>query len=120
MGWLKISKSPLTYKKNNMNVNTKNFDELVAAGFDGIVCLTAKNCGPCARLKPVLQALCDEELIPMVALDIEDNLPAARALGIRGAPAVISVKFGETIELAHVGEASVQVLRKKLGQLGVL
>ncbi|OAD82884.1 hypothetical protein ATN89_17535 [Comamonas thiooxydans] len=93
------------------------YRELVLSGFDGVVCFTAANCAPCKRLKPILEKVCEENLVPMVTVDIQENLADARALGLRGSPSVVSLRAngsGEsTAKLVHTGDATeAQILSK--------
>lgn len=96
------------------------FDQLVADGYDGLVCFTSKNCGPCARLKPILSVICEDELVPLVIVDIHDNLVAARSLGLRGAPSVVLVRPGRAPTNLHTGDATDAALRQKLQLASVI
>ena len=94
--------------------NKTSYEELARTGYDGLVIFTAQNCGPCARLKPLVEAICDEQAIPRVYVDIQENLPAARALGLRGSPSVVHLDGFGVGRLVHTGDASDAILRAKL------
>lgn len=104
-----------------MDSQTKpSYEELARDGYEGIVVFTAQNCGPCARLKPLVESICDEYTVPRVYVDIQENLPAARALCLRGSPSVVHLDGFGVGRLVHTGDASDAILRAKLAAAEVI
>lgn len=95
------------------------FKQLEADLFDGVVVFTSKNCGPCARVKPMLEQICDKHAVPLIVLDIHENIDAARALGLRGAPSVVVMELGAG-ENIHTGDTTSAALFEKLRNAGAL
>lgn len=57
-------------------------------------------CAPCQHIAPILDDMEAKGLISLTSLDVEQNMPAARASGVRGVPTLI-VRDDDGKELAR-------------------
>lgn len=73
------------------------FDELKAADykFPTVALFWGVNCAPCERLKPALRAVCADMGIRLEEFKLTDEMPAAKALGLRAVPSVVAVHKGD-------------------------
>ena len=78
------------------------FDSLLAGDPDKVLVVdfTAEWCGPCTRVAPMMEQLVDDygDRVKVFKLDVDVNKPISKRLNIRGIPAVIMFKGGETVE----------------------
>lgn len=76
------------------------FDALLANETLLVVDCTAKWCGPCKLVAPLMDQLADEygDRINVFKLDLDDNKPVANRFGIRSIPAVMFFRQGELLE----------------------
>lgn len=78
-------------------INTKEFDELIA-GDKPVVCdFFATWCGPCKMLAPVMDRLSGEygDRAEFVKVDIDENFDLAARYGIMSIPLVAVFRGGE-------------------------
>lgn len=68
-----------------------NYDQIVSNGGPAAVLFTSATCGPCKRLKPRMAAMAEARGFELHVLDIAQEMPAVRALGIRGVPAMVAL-----------------------------
>lgn len=75
--------------------------------------VTAKWCGPCRTLLPIVHALAAERAgsLRVGTLDVDEAVATATALGIRGAPTLILFEDGREIA-RHLGAASARTIRE--------
>ena len=68
-----------------------------------MVLYSGPNCGPCKRLKPMLDKVLDEygDDVHFVEIDIEKDSEIAQAAGISGTPCVQVFKNKERIEVMN-------------------
>lgn len=57
-------------------------------------------CAPCQHITPILDDMAAKGLISLTSLDVEQNMPAARASRVRGVPTII-VRDDDGKELAR-------------------
>jgi thioredoxin 1 len=77
------------------------FDSLVTHESLLVVDCTAKWCGPCKLVAPMMDQLANqyENRVKVFKLNMDDNIPIAKRFGIRSIPAVMLFKKGELIEI---------------------
>ena len=76
------------------------FDSLLANETLLVVDCTAKWCGPCKLVAPLMDQLAEEygDRINVFKLDLDENRSVANRFGIRSIPAVMFFKQGELLE----------------------
>ncbi|MGF1493471.1 MAG: thioredoxin [Microcoleaceae cyanobacterium] len=76
------------------------FDSLMANEPVLVVDCTAKWCGPCKKVAPLMDQLAEEygDRIKVFKLDLDTNKPVAKRFEVRSIPAVMFFKGGELIE----------------------
>ena len=76
------------------------FDSLLANETLLVVDCTAKWCGPCKLVAPLMDQLAEEygDRINVFKLDLDENRAVANRFGIRSIPAVMFFKQGELLE----------------------
>jgi thioredoxin 1 len=84
--------------KNVLAINDLNFPrEVLESAEPFLLEFTAKWCGPCRTLAPIVERIADDTLgrVRVGIIDIDDAPEVAARLGIRGAPTVVVFKCGE-------------------------
>jgi thioredoxin 1 len=84
--------------KNVLAINDLNFArEVLESAEPFLLEFTAKWCGPCRALAPLVELIADDTLgrVRVGVIDIDDAPDVAAKLGIRGAPTVVVFKSGE-------------------------
>ena len=105
------------------NVTTANdlgFDaEVLAAEEPVLVDFTAKWCGPCKRLAPILDEIADRHRgrYKVVAVDVEEAPLVVARYGVRGTPTLMVFRCGEPVA-QHVGLTTESKLLALLAQAG--
>jgi thioredoxin 1 len=76
------------------------FDALLTDAAVVVVDCTASWCGPCKLVAPLMDQLAAayEGQVKVFKLDLDENRPVAKRLGIRSIPAVMFFKNGELLE----------------------
>ena len=97
------------------NVKTANdmtFDaEVMSEDVPVLVDFTAKWCGPCKQLAPILDKLADENIgrIKVVKVDMDDAPRTSKQFSVRSVPTVLVFKNGQKTA-QHVGLTSKEKL----------
>ncbi|MFF3496103.1 thioredoxin [Streptomyces sp. NPDC002795] len=100
-------------------VTDADFEEQVLrAGRPVLVEFTARWCGPCRQLGPVLESIAQEERerLDVVALDVDVSPDAAVKYGVLGTPTLMVFKDGEPV-WSRVGARSKRKLLEELTEL---
>lgn len=95
------------------------YDEIVASGKKAVVLFTSVTCGPCKRLKPRLAALAEARGFELHILDIAQEMPAVRALGLRGVPALLTTE-NQLAVLQFQGDRTDEQIIDTLQRAGVI
>ncbi|MFI5955751.1 thioredoxin [Cryptosporangium sp. NPDC051539] len=74
-------------------------EEVLLSDVPVVVDFWADWCGPCRRIRPVLESLAAEwgERVRVVSLDIDVNPNAVRDYGVLGAPTLMLFEGGEPV-----------------------
>ncbi|HEY4055697.1 MAG TPA: thioredoxin family protein [Kofleriaceae bacterium] len=62
-----------------------------------ILDFTARWCGPCKTLKPVLQTLSTEYKADLVEVDVDDDPTQAQLYDVRAMPTVVLIRDGKEV-----------------------
>ncbi len=92
-------------KKHVVEVNDETFDREVLQSTEPVlVDFTAKWCGPCKALTPIVEKLAEEVAgrYKVVKLDTDDSPRTAQRYGIRGMPTLMVFRGGER-RAQHMG-----------------
>jgi thioredoxin 1 len=90
-------------------------DSVIKAGELVLVDFWAEWCGPCRRLAPTVEALATEYAgkVTVGKLNVDDNPTTASKFQIRGIPALLLFKGGQTVE-SIVGLVPKEDLKKAI------
>ena len=101
---------------NILAIDDDNFDDLVL-GSDRpfLLDFSARWCGPCKMMLPIVERLADENAgtVRVGKIDIDDSPRVAQRLGIRGAPTVVVFAAGKEVA-RHLGATNRDRLRSML------
>ncbi|MFE0650604.1 thioredoxin family protein [Streptomyces sp. NPDC059534] len=89
-----------TYGEAVAEVTDADFGtEVLAAGLPVLVNFTARWCGPCRQMKPVLGAIAAEEAarLRIVEIDVDRNPGTALTYGVLGTPTFMVFRAGEPV-----------------------
>jgi thioredoxin 1 len=91
--------------KHVVEVNDLNFSsEVLAARGTVLVDFTAKWCGPCKMVAPLVEKIARDRVgsVKVTKIDIDDSPGAATELAIRGAPTFVVLRDGKEVR-RHTG-----------------
>jgi thioredoxin 1 len=83
-----------------MEINTKELKEKITNGEKVMVEFWAQWCGPCRMMKPVFEAVANQNdsNVQMYTMDVDSNRELAGELGIRSIPTVKVFSNGQLVE----------------------
>jgi thioredoxin 1 len=101
-------------KRTLINVTSRtHFDELLKSYPNVIVDFTAKRCGPCQQLKPILKRLNSEiDEIQIIMVDVDKHEPISDEFGIMQMPTLLAMKNGK--KRGKLEEQSFTYLKKEI------
>ena len=98
-----------------LEINSQNFDTLIAGDQPVVLDFGATWCGPCQMVAPIIDELAKEYegkvVIGKCDVDQDQDLPGR--FGVRNIPTIIFVKGGEVVE-KKVGAQSKDTLKKSI------
>ena len=98
-----------------LEINSLNFDSLIAGDQPVVLDFGATWCGPCQMVAPIIDELAKEYegkgVIGKCDVDQDQDLPGR--FGVRNIPTIIFVKGGEVVE-KKVGAQSKDALKKSI------
>ena len=98
-----------------LEINSQNFDSLIAGDQHVVLDFGATWCGPCQMVAPIIDELAKEYegkvVIGKCDVDQDQDLPGR--FGVRNIPTIIFVKGGEVVE-KKVGAQSKDALKKSI------
>lgn len=98
-----------------LEINSQNFDSLIAGDQPVVLDFGATWCGPCQMVAPIIDELAKEYegkvVIGKCDLDQDQDLPGR--FGVRNIPTIIFVQGGEVVE-KKVGAQSKDALKKAI------
>ena len=101
-----------------LEINSQNFETLIADGKPVVVDFWATWCGPCQMVGPFIEQLAQEYegrvAIGKCDVDKDDELPSR--FSVRNIPTILFIKNGEVAKKL-VGAQSIDVLRKAVEEL---
>lgn len=101
-----------------LEINSQNFETLIADGKPVVVDFWATWCGPCQMVGPFIEQLAQEYegrvAIGKCDVDKDEELPSR--FSVRNIPTILFIKNGEVAKKL-VGAQSIDVLRKAVEEL---
>ncbi len=101
-----------------MEINSANFEEILASDKPVVIDFWAEWCGPCRMITPIIEELAAEYADRAVVgkCDVDGNDQIAARCAIRNIPTIIFVKGGEVVD-KQVGATTKAALAEKLDKL---
>ena len=102
---------------NVIEINNSNYEEEVLKSEKLVIMkFWAPWCGPCKSLAPVIEKIADEQQhIKVCSVHVDEQSEIATQHGVRGIPAVIVIKDGETVDTVvgyHPKNHYVEIINK--------
>jgi thioredoxin 1 len=98
--------------ENVIAVDDASFEaEVLGAELPVLVDVSARWCGPCKILKPIVDRLANENVgrFKVVEMDMDESPETAKRFGIRGVPTLLVFRDGQKVG-AHLGVTSKEKL----------
>ena len=101
-----------------VEITSKNFEELKAGELPLVVYLWAPWCGPCKMIGPVISELAKDYdgKIVVGKCNVDEEEDIAVELGVRNIPTILFFKGGQLVD-KHVGAAPKTILEGKFRAL---
>lgn len=101
-----------------LEINSANFNELMASDQPVVIDFWAEWCGPCRMIAPIIEELAhDYEGKAIIGkCDVDSNDTIAAQFAIRNIPTIIFVKGGQVVD-KQVGATTKAALAEKLNKL---
>lgn len=102
----------------NINLNTKEFDNVIASNKSVLLDFYADWCGPCQALSPTVHKLAEEfeGEVSIRKVNVDENKRLAASFGIRSIPTLVYLSEGKEVDRSN-GLTSENELRLKIKQL---
>lgn len=99
-------------------ITDANYSEFLAQGLPVVLDFSASWCGPCKKIKPIIEELASEYegRIAVGFCDVDDNDELTAKFGIRNVPTILFIKGTEVVD-KHVGAAAKNVFVEKFEAL---
>lgn len=99
-------------------INSANFDEILASDKPVVIDFWAEWCGPCRRIAPIIDELSTEyaDKALICKCDVDNNDEIAAKYAVRNIPTVIFLKGGQVVDKT-VGAVDKATLVEKLTNL---
>lgn len=99
-------------------INSANFDEILASDKPVVIDFWAEWCGPCRRIAPIIDELSTEyaDKALICKCDVDNNDDIAAKYAVRNIPTVIFLKGGQVVDKT-VGAVDKATLVEKLTNL---
>ena len=97
-----------------LEINSQNFETLIADGKPVVVDFWATWCGPCQMVGPFIEQLAQEYEGRVTIGKCDEELPSR--FSVRNIPTILFIKNGEVAKKL-VGAQSIDVLRKAVEEL---
>ena len=96
------------------NLNSKQFDEIIASKATALIDIYGDWCSPCKTLEPILEELSTEKTnVAFYKVDADSNPDLMAKLGVRSIPTLLYLQNGE-IKDKTVGILSKTIISQKL------
>lgn len=82
-----------------ININSENFEkEVMESEMPVLVDFSARWCGPCQAISPILDEISDEQkgILKVCAVDTDECPELAKRFGIKNLPTVVLFRNGKT------------------------
>ncbi len=101
-----------------IEINSKNFEEIISQDKPVLIDFWATWCGPCKRLGPIIEEIAAEYEGKAIIgkCDIEENDDLTEKFGIMNVPTVVLLKGGQEVDRV-VGLAMKNIYQDKLNAL---